>query len=197
MTHYIQGAHKGWCDGNASCFSSGTVITVRMKCIYIVLYKVYIIFPQSVLHSQRTFPKRRISLRAVCAKWALWEDDGRQGEWRCRRHGQRLLAQRMNPVSGNLKRGATERNVHTWHKLKRFGHTGRRDNAISQRRGNCNNGVDCCPSPSLQFRFITLWLTSFWSPERCTPRTPFYGRRRGETACVKSSDASVKSFTWP
>jgi len=32
-------------------------------------------------------------------------------------------------------------------------------------KGNCNNGVDCSPLSSLQSRFSTLLLPSFWTLE--------------------------------
>jgi hypothetical protein len=47
--------------------------------------------------------------------------------------------------------------------------------------GNCNSGLDCSPSSSLQSRFSTLRLPSYSPSERCTSRTAFYGRRRAET----------------
>jgi len=37
------------------------------------------------------------------------------------------------------------------------------------------------PSSTLNYRFRTFRLSSFWPPEACTPRTPFGGRRHAET----------------
>jgi len=45
--------------------------------------------------------------------------------------------------------------------------------------GNRNNGVNSSPSFSLEFRFSTLRVPSFWSPEGCTSRTTFCRRRAG------------------
>jgi len=47
--------------------------------------------------------------------------------------------------------------------------------------GNYNNGADYSPSSSLQSRFRTHRLPSFWPAEGLTLKTPFCGRRRAET----------------
>jgi hypothetical protein len=52
--------------------------------------------------------------------------------------------------------------------------------SLNTKGGNCNNEADCSPSYSLQSRFSTLRLPHFWSPEGCTLRTLFCGRRRAE-----------------
>ena len=33
------------------------------------------------------------------------------------------------------------------------------------KKGSCNSGMDCSPSSSIQFRFSTLLLPSFWAPK--------------------------------
>ena len=55
----------------------------------------------------------------------------------------------------------------------------------------------CSPSSSIESQFSTLPRPSCLPPQECTLRMPFCGRRRTETACLKSSDASTKIFTRP
>jgi hypothetical protein len=63
--------------------------------------------------------------------------------------------------------------------------------------GNCNNEIHCSPRPSLQSRFRTLLLPSFWSPEGYTPVTLFCGQRRAETQVAWIAATLQQSFTRP
>lgn len=46
-----------------------------------------------------------------------------------------------------------------------YPHLNRTRTLCIKKAGNCNNRVDCSPSSSLQYRYSTLWLPSFWLPE--------------------------------
>jgi len=59
----------------------------------------------------------------------------------------------------------------------------------SHKGGKCKDGADFSPSSLLQSRFSTLPLPHFWSPEGCTPRTLFCGRRRTEIQCALGAPA--------
>lgn len=53
---------------------------------------------------------------------------------------------------------------------------------------SCSSGVYCCPSFSIQYRFITLPRPPYWRlPEGCTPTTAFCGRQRACRAPTRST----------
>ena len=63
-------------------------------------------------------------------------------------------------------------------------------------RGNCSNGVHFFTYLSLQSRFSTIWLPSFFVREGRTPRTPFCGRR-GEKQFAWRPSTLQQNFTRP
>ena len=61
--------------------------------------------------------------------------------------------------------------------------------------GNCNSWVDFSPLSSLQSRFCTLRLPSFWAPWRMHSEDAVLRTKTScNTACVKISEASAKGF---